>query len=116
MGKAKNLMETHPEIASEWDYEANGDLQPSMVHKNQRTKVMWHCECKSYPHSYELAINQKVQGVGCAYCRGLKILVGYNDLITTMPELAKERNYKLNDNISPAQFTKGSQKLYIGNI
>ena len=42
--------------------------------------------------------------------RRKKILVGYNDLAITNPEIAKEWNYEKNENLKPTDVTAGSSK------
>lgn len=45
----------------------------------------------------------------CPYCNGQKVLIGFNDLATTNPELSKEWDFSKND-ITPQQVTRGSHK------
>lgn len=45
----------------------------------------------------------------CPYCSGQKVLVGFNDLATTRPDLASEWDYSKNSFL-PSQVTKGSHK------
>lgn len=45
----------------------------------------------------------------CPYCNGQKVLVGFNDLATTRPDLASEWDYSRND-FTPQEVTKGSHK------
>ena len=45
----------------------------------------------------------------CPYCNGQKVLIGFNDLDTTNPELSKEWDFSKND-ITPQQVTRGSHK------
>lgn len=44
----------------------------------------------------------------CPVCSGKTVLVGYNDLQTTRPDLASEWNYERNGDITPEQVTRGS--------
>ena len=45
----------------------------------------------------------------CPYCRNLKVLKGYNDLVTTNPKLAEEWNYEKNV-LKPIEVVEGSNK------
>ena len=105
--KINNLESLYPELAKEWDYKKNGILTPQMVTKGSAKKVWWLCK---EGHNYEASIYNRVSGKGCPYCSGNKVLLGYNDLATTKPELAKEWDYKKNGNLTPQMLTKGSNK------
>ena len=61
-------------------------------------------------HSYESSIANRLKGTACPYCANKKVLKGYNDLVTTNPEIAKEWNYEKNTDSNPADFTIGSGK------
>jgi hypothetical protein len=89
---------THAEIAREacgWD--------PSTLRAGSNKKVTWEC---SLGHRWDAAPNVRTgQGQGCAVCAGKKILIGFNDLATTRPEVAKEA-----DGWDPKTVTQGSGK------
>ena len=75
---------THPEIASEWNYDRNS-LIPSQVTLGSNAKVWWKCR---YGHEWETTVALRTsQNTGCPYCSGHKVQSGYNDLATTDPEL-----------------------------
>ena len=63
----------------------NGGLVPDNV--GSYRKVWWLGTCG---HEWEAAIVAVVNGSGCNICAGKQILVGFNDLATTHPGLAKE--------------------------
>ena len=47
---------------------------------------------------FERVINEMIKDGSCPYCENKKVLVGYNDLKTTHPNIAKEwgiENYLL---------------------
>lgn len=77
-----DLATTHPELAlqaSGWD--------PTTLTAGSDNKVEWVCE--PYPlHRWTASVYHRSKGTGCPYCSGGKVLVGYNDLSTTHPELA----------------------------
>lgn len=61
-----DLATVRPELATEWSYERNGDLNPSDVKYNSRTKVWWICK---KGHEWEAAVSARaVRGIGCPYC------------------------------------------------
>ena len=80
------LSVTHPELAKE----ANG-WDPSGVTSGSGKKVSWRC---SKGHNFEASIGNRsrVNGGNCPVCSGKKVLIGFNDLKTLKPELAKQAN------------------------
>lgn len=106
--KGKNdLMTLFPQIAKEWVTEKNQGFTPDMVTTGSNEKVWWRC---SSGHTWEAFICTRTRGAGCPYCANKRVLVGYNDLMTTYPNIAKEWNYNLNGDISPKDVTFGSNK------
>ena len=50
------------------------------------------------------------RGNGCPYCANRKVLVGFNDLATVQPLVAKEWHESLNGALTPEMVTAGSHK------
>lgn len=100
-----DLATTHPQLAAEWDIEKNGD-EPSSVSAGSSRKVWWKCELG---HRYEAMVYARLAGTGCPYCTGKKVLVGFNDLLTTDPESCKEWDADKNE-LQPTQVNRGSHK------
>ena len=79
------------------------------------TKIGWKCELghEFYIDPCKFTNPARCRGnlgvFKCPVCSGQKVLVGFNDLATTRPDLAAEWNYERND-ILPTQITKGSHK------
>lgn len=95
-----DLVTTHPEIAVEafeWD--------PSTVSAGSEKNENWKCpvghiwKCRIYSRTG----NSKTK---CPICQGRKVLAGFNDLLTTHPELAKEAS-----GWDPTTVTFGSGKV-----
>ena len=104
-----DLATTNPNLAEEWNYSKNGDLKPTDVIGGKK-KVWWRC---SRGHEWEAAIDTRKRNncnSGCPYCSNQKVLIGYNDLATTNPELAKEWDYSKNKDINPTDIVSGSNK------
>jgi len=80
-----NFFNTYPTIALEWDYEKN-EKTPDMYTPKSNEKVWWRCEKQ---HSYLQTIKHRANGGKCIYCTNRKILIGFNDMNTTNPQLAK---------------------------
>ena len=96
----------NPELLLEWDF-AKNKCDPYKIARGSEKKVWWKCK---EGHSWQAIVNSRVRGRGCPYCTNKKVLVGYNDLFTTRPELKDEWDYELNKNVSPLKVTAGSNK------
>lgn len=109
----KTVLLRYKQIASEWDYEANGSARPEDFSPGSNKIVRWKC---NKGHSYEARISRRTgagnrKPSGCPYCSGRKALKGFNDLASTYPDLIKEWDYKKNS-VSPDAVTKGSNGKY----
>ncbi|CAN2177919.1 Probable Zinc-ribbon domain containing protein [Candidatus Nanopelagicaceae bacterium] len=93
-----DLQTRYPQIAAEafgWD--------PSSVFPFSNLQRDWQCPLG---HIYRDTPNHRtVRTTGCHYCSSHKVLVGFNDLLSTNPELAQEAH-----NWDPATVTSGSNK------
>jgi hypothetical protein len=77
-----DLATLEPELAKQahgWD--------PTRVTRNSGSVREWSC---SHGHRWSTSINNRTNGSNCPICSGKKVLVGFNDLTTLDPELAKE--------------------------
>lgn len=87
-------VEDSPRLIAQWDWEKNTELglDPKNLKPMSNKKAWW--ICKDHPeHSWETTIATRSRSKydnGCPYCRGSKVLVGFNDLGTTDPYLAEE--------------------------
>ena len=84
------------DLLQEWDYEKNSSLGffPDKVGRAGKDKVWWIC---SRGHLYDAVIaNRTRRNDGCPYCSGHRLLVGFNDLKTVLPEMCKEWDYEKN--------------------
>lgn len=102
-----DLQTLHPILASEWNYEKNGQLTPMDVGPNSHNKVWWRC---SEGHEWYAAIYSRNAGVGCPYCSGKLVNKGKNDLQTLNPALANEWNHEKNDGLTPMDVMPNSGK------
>lgn len=109
--KGFNDLETkRPDIAKEWNYEKNYPIMPSDILPGTPKKYWWICPKN---HTYYSSVNNRVRvNAGCPYCANKAVLKGYNDLVTTNPELLKNWNYDKNDKLGlyPTSFTNVSGK------
>jgi predicted GIY-YIG superfamily endonuclease len=92
-----DLATTHPELAKQAD-----GWDPKKVIAGTGKKLKWKCSKK---HEWEASGNTRVKGIGCPVCSNQKLLVGYNDLATTHPELAKQA-----DGWDPKKVIAGTHK------
>lgn len=102
-----DLRTVNPDLAKEWNYKKNKGLTPAMVLPNSEIKVWWVCRSG---HEWKAMIGNRTKGQNCPYCSGKKVLKGFNDLCSVIPDLAQEWHPSKNGNISPCEVTKGSNK------
>ncbi len=103
-----DLATRFPKIAKEWHPTKNGDLTSSDVVSGSGKKVWWIC---SKGHEYQQSVLQRTSiGQGCPICTNQKILIGYNDLATTHPEIAKEWHPTKNGDLTPSDVIAGSKR------
>ena len=103
-----DLQTVFPDLAEEWNYEKNKGLLPSQVVYGSAKIVWWKCY---KGHEWKAPICARVNKcASCPYCLNKKILVGYNDLATVNPKLAKEWNFERNKDLLPTMFSYGAGK------
>jgi hypothetical protein len=77
------LSKTHPKLAKEAD-----GWDPSKFLAGSNKKKSWLCSKK---HRWDsLIVSRALNGTGCPYCSGNKVLAGFNDLASLFPGLAEE--------------------------
>ena len=79
------------------DYEGmEENPKPTEVSIGSHKKVIWRCE---KGHEWEVAVKSRtINKTGCPYCSHNKVLAGFNDFATLLPDIAAEwsdRNYPL---------------------
>lgn len=103
-----DLATLYPEIAREWHPTKNKGLSPNNVSGGTNKKVFWICPNN---HDYETSINYRTgRKTNCPICANLKILIGFNDLSTTHPELAKEWHPTKNGTLTPQDIVAGTRR------
>lgn len=95
-----------PDLISEWNFDKNSNT-PQDVSVGSNEKVWWKC---SKGHEWQANVNSRARGNGCPYCSNRLILVGFNDLATTNPDLLSEWDYDSNT-ISPTEVKAGSSEI-----
>lgn len=100
----------HPNLLAEWDGSILGNIPLNQLTAGSNKTVHWIC---SEGHRYEQNMAAKLRGRGCAICAGKQILIGYNDMATTHPEVSAEWHPTKNEDLTPEQVRAGShQKVW----
>ena len=103
-----DLQTLYPEIAASWDYDKN-KIKPNEIGLGGNKTFWWKCE---KGHSYDMLVHQRIRGQNCPYCSNHRLLVGFNDLETTNPELAKEWDYEGNYPLTPRDIVVGNHNKF----
>ena len=89
-----DLATLEPLLAKQWS--KKNKIKPTEVSIGSHKKVIWKCE---KGHEWEVAVKSRtINKTGCPYCSHNKVLAGFNDLATLLPDIAAEwsgRNYPL---------------------
>lgn len=104
IGYGNDLVTVRPDLAAEWDFDRNGDLDPSTISPWHTKKVWWRC---SKEHPYDARPSLRSQGIGCPYCANLRVGYG-NDLRTLHPLIADEWHPSFNGDLRPEAVVAGS--------
>ena len=98
-----------PQLIQEWHSHKNGNLTPFDVNPGSIRKVWWKCP-KGEDHEWLTEIRSRALGMGCAVCRGLKV-VPSNSLATMYPHLVKEWHPEKNKELTPLDVHFGSHTI-----
>lgn len=83
-----DLATLRPDLAAEWDWDANSDLTPQQVTIGSAKRVAWKGACG---HSWRTRVAMRViNGTGCPTCAGKNATPGFDDFGTVCPELVAE--------------------------
>ena len=94
-------------LLREWDTAHNLPMTPQTVTYGSHKSAWWRCE---NGHEWKAAIYTRSDGARCPYCTGRKVMVGFNDLATQSPELARQWDYEKNVPLVPANISAGSHR------
>lgn len=104
-----DLATVRPELAREWDL-AKNSLRPTEVTFGSNHKIWWLC---LRDHSYQAAVSHRsIGGTGCPYCDNKVVFTGFNDLVTTHPEVAKRWHPTKNVPVEASQVIAGTAKKF----
>ncbi len=80
-----DLATTHPEVAAEALFD------PTTVSSGSAKQLPW---CCPQGHKWTTTVIRRAhRGDGCPYCSNKRLLVGFNDLATTHPQVAAEARF-----------------------
>ena len=111
-----DLVTTNPDLAKEWHPTKNKDLRPTDVTANSNQKVWWLLSYddpitrKHFNFEWQATVHSRSNGYGCPYLSGRYVWLGFNDLATTNPELAKEWHPTKNGDLKPTDIVARSRK------
>ncbi len=89
-----------PDLVSEWDADANGDLSPTELSAGSGRRVWWKCP-RGPDHRWRAKPNNRTYGTGCPFCANRRVSVT-NSLLTVAPELAREWDTERNGSVAPS--------------
>lgn len=105
-----DLATRFPEIAFQWNYQRNGQVDPRQVFARTGKKYWWRCS-NYFDHEWKTSVSNRTreEGNGCPYCAGKTLLIGFNDLESKHPNIAALWNYEKNS-FPPSEVLAGSHK------
>lgn len=107
-----DLATLYPDAAAEWHPSKNGSLTPQTTLPYTPKKIWWICKIG---HEWEKSPNirfSKSANAGCPYCGGTKILIGFNDLATTHPEVASQWHPTKNGILTTEMTKSGDERRF----
>ena len=100
-----DLFTTNPELRPYWS--KNNTTDPAKIKSGCNLKALWYCpQCGG---EYSMKVVEKVKTPGCPYCSGHRVLKGFNDLASLVPQVTLDWDYDKNE-LTPDEVTKGSSK------
>ena len=97
-----------PKLMEIWDW-SNNHVSPDEVNKGSKDTVWWVCPT-CHGHYLQSPSAKVYKNAGCIYCSGKSVLAGYNDLLSTAPDIAKEWHPIKNEPVRPDAITPNSGK------
>lgn len=94
-------------LIKKWDHSKN-TIKPDEITPGSNKIVWWTCELN---HSWSRSPKNQLKSKVCPYCSGSRMLQGFNDLLSTFPNLCKSWDYDKNT-IGPDQVYYNSTKIF----
>lgn len=111
-----DLKTRNRKLAEQWNYEKNDDLLPENFMPNSKEEVWWiypyddPVTGKHFDFEWTAKITDRNNDGGVPFLTQGRVWVGFNDLVTRQPEIAKEWHPTRNRNHKPEDFTEKSNK------
>ena len=102
-----DLVTQFPEIANDWNYDKN-KVKPTEIYGGTNKKYWWKCHKCGYEWESVVASRTK-RNTPCPACNNRELFVGYNDIATKYPNVAKYWDYDKNDK-GPENYLSGSNE------
>lgn len=99
------FLKNNSRLFSELHPNKNTNLDIETLKTGSNKKANWICKLG---HEWEAVVAERSRGSDCPYCKGRKAWLGFNDLATLLPDLAKQWHPVLNGTHTPSDFTAGS--------
>jgi len=104
-----NLAARRPDVAAQWDHEANGELKPEDVTPGSEKRAWWRCPVSDCGHRWQALVVSRTRGTGCPECARRRIPVSGQSLADKHPEIAAQWDDERNP-MTPQDVTPGSGK------
>jgi len=88
-----SLVDTDFELSQEWS--PSNERGPETYHKNNKNWVTWKCPTCGGDYRYPV-IEREVGDDSCPFCKGTKVLPGYNSFMIKHPDLMETWDYTNN--------------------
>ncbi len=102
---SKDSLTNHTKLC--WEWSDKNHFSPDEISAGSGKKVWWHGFCG---HDWEASVKNRVNGAGCPYCSGNKVLKGFNDFASKNSREAMQWSPK-NHPLKPDMVTAKSNKL-----
>ena len=98
------------DLMVEWDFEKNSKLglSPEKLTFGSNKNAWWKCK---RGHAWQAVICKRTNGNQCPFCANKRVLVGYNDLPTLFPDLAREWDKEKNKKVELLSVVPGKNDL-----
>ena len=104
-----DLRTLRPDLLLDWDFESNRHVTPEQVGPFSAKMIGWKCRLG---HRWKACVYSRGAGKGCPYCAGRKVLPGFNDLLTKLPEARLEWDAEKNGVLTPDNVSAFSHKRF----
>jgi len=108
----------HPELAKQWHPTKNENLKPTEIACNRHEDIWWlypyedPITGKHFDFEWSASPNARITNSGCPFLTGKAVWLGFNDLESRYPEIAKQWHPAKNCGVLPSQVSYASNKEF----